>query len=126
MDLFTRIMRRLGLERQAHVIRTHLGILVPGLCIALIVGFWVARVLQVVLRWSSFGPMFNVAVRNPELIVRHSYVHAMLSTIPSLEFAFFLFSLALVLLLIRWTAENVAAYRNVQKQIQYTKHHEHI
>lgn len=126
MDLFTRIMRRLGLERQAQTIRTHLGILVPGLLIALIVGFWVARILRTVLLWSSFGPTFNIAFRNPGMIVRHSYVHSMLSSIPSLEFAFFLFSLALVLLLIRWTIQNIEAYRNVQTQINTIQCHEHI
>jgi len=125
MDLFTRIMRRLGLERQAKAIRAHLGILVPGLFIAVIMGFWVVRILYVVLRLSSFGPMFNVAFRNPELVVRHSYVNSMLSVIPSLEFSFFLFSLALVLLLIRWTTQNFEAYRSVQKEIQNTQHHEH-
>lgn len=110
------------------IIRAHLGILLPSFLAVAIVGFWIMRVLRMVLAWSSFGPMFNIAVRDPGFIVLHgnNYLFSVLSSIPSIEIALFLCSLSVVLLLIRFIVENIDEYRSVRKQIYAAQYHEHI
>ncbi len=125
--LFSRIIRRLGLERQAQVIRKHLSIIVPGLCAATIFGIWVVHVLDLVLRWSSFGPVFRVALSDPDFVALHggSFTRSVLGSVPPIELAFTFFSLAAILLLVRWMVQGIVAYRAVQQDIshQYYEHH---
>lgn len=121
-NLFVRIIRRLGLERQIQAARKHLGIIVSGLFVALAFGYWIVQILRDVLTRSDFGPFARLAITDPQNILRHSDIYAwsMLESVPAIHGALLLATIAGVLLLIRFVVRGIDAYRALKKEI-----HEH-
>jgi hypothetical protein len=119
MDLFARIMRRLGLERQLEILRQHLGIVVSGLVVAFALGVWVVHILRSVLIWSSFGSMAHLAFTDPQVVLRfgNTYVQSVAGSFPAIEIACFCATVAAILLLVRLTVNDVDVYQSVKEKI---------
>lgn len=127
MDLFARIMRRLGLERQLEVLKKHLGIVVSGLVVAFALGVWVVHILRAVLAWSSFGSMTNLAFTDPQVVVRFggTYIQSVAGSFPAIEIACFCATLAAILLLIRLTVSDVDVYQAIKEKINEQRYEHH-
>jgi hypothetical protein len=125
-NLFMRILRRLGLERQLQLLRRHLGAVIAGLAVSFVFAAWAVHILVQVLRWSSFGPFARLALTDPIAMARFRslYILSILESIPALEVALFFASLAAVLLLVRWLTRDVDTYQDLAERIN-EQHYEH-
>lgn len=127
MDLFARIMRRLGLERQLEILKKHLGIVASGLVIFIALGVWVVHILHAVLTWSSFGSMTHLAFTNPQVVLRFggTYMQSVAGSFPAIEIACFCATLGAVLWLVRLTVSDVDVYQTIKEKINEQRYEHH-
>jgi hypothetical protein len=118
--LFARIMRRLGLEQQMHVLRRNLGLVAAALitffllCVVAFVG------LRGVLAESGFGPYLSLMRSDPEIIARHwrPFVFVIFESAPGVSLAFCAASLGLFLLCVRFVVVGIEKLTSTGRSIR--------
>ena len=102
--LFSRIMRRLGLERQLVLVRRNLGVVLMSLAGAFAGTVLVVWAIRDFLRHSGFGPYLSLARSDSGFVIHHwqPFFLALSESAPAVFFAIGLFAVAGLLICIRF------------------------
>ena len=101
--LFSRIIKRLGLERQLQIIKRNLGFFVGGLVVFILLSVFAVIGLHEVLAESSFGPFVSLIFSDPSAVLKnwHSFVFSVFESVPGASLVALLFAVAVLLMFVR-------------------------
>ncbi len=118
--LFSRIMRRLGLEKQLQVVRRNFGWFLAGLFAVTLICAAATLGLRRVLAYSSFGPFAHLIISDPHTIVRywHPLAFSIAESLPGAWVLFVLVPLAAVLLLARLVSVSLSRWSALTRRIR--------
>ncbi len=122
--LFSRIMRRLGLERQLRIVKNNLGLFSVLLATFLVLSFFAFIGLKHVLAESSFGPFLSLILSDPGIVLKywHSFALSVLESVPGAYIALFLIPLALLLLFVRLVGARIEKFLLIMRSIHKHNH----
>jgi hypothetical protein len=104
--LFSRIIKRLGLEKELILVKRYLGFFAGLLVIFLFLSVFAFIGIKHVLAESSFGPFVSLILSDPGAVIKywHSFLFAAFESMPGITATALLFSLAFLALFIRLAA----------------------
>jgi hypothetical protein len=122
--LFSRIIKRLGLEKQLDVARGHLEFFVPALLVFVFLSIFAFIGLKQVLTQSSFGPFLSLIFSDPKMVLKYwqSFLLSIFESMPGAYILFFLIPLALFLLFVRLAGIYFEKLSSLIKLINKQKH----
>ncbi len=122
--LFSRIIKRLGLEKQLQIVRRHLGFFAALLGVFLFLSIFAFVGLRQVLTESSFGPYLSLILSDPGIALKYwdSFLFSIFESMPGAGIALLLTALALLLLLIKSTSSSLEKFYLVIKSIKKQKY----
>jgi len=102
--LFSRILKRLGFEKELALVRRHLKFFVSLLIIFFVLSIFAFVGARHILAESSFGLFLSLILSDPGAVIRywHSFVFAVLESAPGIAIAGLIFSLAFSILFVRF------------------------
>ena len=117
--LFSRIISRLGLERELKLVRRHLGFFSAATAIFLFLSVFAFIGLKDVLAESNFGPFLALAFSDPSIVIKywHSFSLSLFESIPGAALALLLLPLALLLLFVRFVSGSVQKFSDIMRSI---------
>ncbi len=120
--LFSRIIKRLGLEKELALVRGNLKFFTTLLVMFLILSVFAFIGVKHVLAISSFGPFIQLALSDPGVVIKywHSFLFAAFESMPGVAIAGLIFSLAFLILFIRFVVfaieKTAILIRSINKQ----------
>jgi hypothetical protein len=122
--LFSRIIKRLGLEKELAIIKRHLMIFLAFSGIFLILSIFAFIGIKHVLATSSFGPYLSLVYSDPGIVIKywHSFLFAAFESMPGIAISGFIFSLAFLALLIRFVVFAIDKTATLIKSINKQKY----
>ena len=122
--LFSRIIKRLGFEKQLDVVKRHLKFFVPALLVFVFLSIFAFIGLKQVLVQSSFGPFLSLIISDPKMVLKYwqSFLLSVFESMPGAYILFFLITLALFLLFVRSAGIYVEKLFSLTKLISKQKH----
>ncbi len=101
--LFSRILKRLGLEKQLRIVERHLGFFTGLLAVFIFLSIFAFVGLKEVFDESNLGPFLSLVFSDPGMVLKNwqSFSLSVFESMPAAYFAVFLIPLALFLLLIK-------------------------
>ena len=120
--LFSRIIKRLGLEKDMELIKTHLGFFTALFGAFLVLSVFAVIGLRQVLAESNFGPFISLVFSDPGMVLKYwqSFSLSIFESAPGFYITTVLTLSALILLFIKLTAEYLGrlslTLRAVKKQ----------
>jgi len=102
--LFSRIIKRLGLEKELAIVRGNLKFFTTLLVIFLVLSVFAFIGVKHVLATSSFGPFLYLAFSDSGIVIKywHSFTFAAFESMPGVAIAGLIFSLAFLILFVRF------------------------
>ena len=102
--LFSRIIKRLGLEKELAIVRENLKFFTTLLVMFLVLSVFAFIGIKDVLATSNFGPFLYLAFSDPGIIIKywHSFLFAAFESMPGVAIAGLIFSLAFLILFVRF------------------------
>lgn len=102
--LFSRVIKRLGLERELALVKGNLIFFSTLLVIFLVLSAFAFIGVKYVLATSSFGPFISLIFSDPSMVIKYwdNYVFAASESMPGIAIAGLIFSLAFLLLFVRF------------------------
>lgn len=102
--LFSRVIKRLGLEKELAFVRGNLRFFTILLVMFLTLSVFAFIGVKHVLATSSFGSFMSLIISDPDIVVRYwqNFVLAAFESMPGVAIASFIFSLAFLILFIRF------------------------
>lgn len=102
--LFSHIISRLGLEKELAIVQRHLKFFTVLFGIFLILSIFAFIGVKHVLATSSFGPFLYLAFSDPGVVIKywHSFLFAAFESMPGIVIAGLIFSLAFLMLFVRF------------------------
>lgn len=118
-DLFSRIIQRLGLEKELALVRGNLTFFSTLLVIFCVLSIFAFIGVRHVLAESSFGPFVALIFSDPSIVIKYwqSFLFATFESMPGMIAAGLLFSIAFLLLCIRLAAASVERFLAITKSI---------
>jgi hypothetical protein len=106
--LFSRIITRLGLEKELVLVKRYLGFFSVLLAVFIFLSFFAFIGIKQVLAESSFGLFLSLIFTDPLIVARYwkSFVLASVESVPGITFSVLFFFLACLLLFLRLTASS--------------------
>src|SRR3989344_1949146 len=122
--LFSRIIKRLGLERQLQIIKRSLGFFIGGLTVFVFLSVFAVIGLHEVLAESSFGPFVSLIFSDPAVVIKYwySFTFAAFESMPGITGMILFLSVAFFILFIRLAAFAVERFFIVIKSINKQKY----
>ncbi len=122
--LFSRIIKRLGLEKQLWIIQRRLGFFAALLAVFLFLSIFAFVGLRQVLTESSFGPYLSLMFSDPGIVLKYwdSFLFSIFESMPGTGIALLLTALALLLLLIKFASSSLEKFYLVIKSIKKQKY----
>lgn len=116
--LFTRIIKRLGIEKQLQVVRRHLGLFAVLLFVCLVLAFIAFLKLHDALMETSFGPYVAIAIHDPRLLFAyaHSFLFLLIESVPGIGISITLFLVACVMLIARYAGSAIDTWKHLTSQ----------
>jgi len=108
-DLFSRIMKRLGLEKELYLVKRHLGFFVTLLIIFSVLSVFAFIGVKQVLVESSFGFFISLIFSDPGIVIKywHSFIFSVFESMPGITATVLLLSVTSLMLFIRLAALGV-------------------
>ncbi len=102
--LFSRVIKRLGFEKELALVKGNLKFFTILLVMFLILSVFAFIGVKHILATSSFGPFLYLAFSDPSVVIRywHSFLFATFESMPGVAIAGLIFSLAFLILFIRF------------------------
>ena len=102
--LFSRIIKRLGLEKELTLVKGNLKFFTALLAMFLTLSVFALIGVKHVLATSSFGPFLYLAFSDPGIVIKywHSFLFAAFESMPGVAIAGLIFSLAFLILFVRF------------------------
>ena len=118
-DLFSRIGKRLGLEKELALIKKHVRFFIVLLLVFIILSTFAFIGVKSVLEESDFLPFLSLIFSDPGMVVKYwdSFILSVSESMPGFVFAGFIFSLAFLMLFLRFTVFAVDKISSVLKLI---------
>jgi hypothetical protein len=122
--LFSRIIKRLGLEKQLRIVRRHLGFFAALLGIFLFLSGFAFIGLRQVLAESSFGPYLSLIFSDPGIVLKYwdSFLFSIFESMPGAGIALFLVAFALLLSFVKLASSSLEKFYLVVKSIKKQKY----
>ncbi len=122
--LFSRIIKRLGLEKELVLVQSNLKFFGTLLAVFLVLSVFAAIGVRHILAESSFGSYVSLALSDPGVAVKywHSFVFALFESTPGMTAAALLLSVAFLLLFIRLVAFSIEKLSVITKAIHKQKY----
>lgn len=122
--LFSRIIKRLGLEKELALVKANLKFFGTLLAVFLVLSIFAAIGIKHVLAESSFGSYISLAFSDPSIVVKywHSFMFAAFESTPGMTATVLLFSVAFLLLFIRLAAFSIEKLSIITKSINKQKY----
>ena len=122
--LFSRIIKRLGLEKELTLVKGNLKFFTALLSIFLILSVFAFIGVKHVLAESSFGPFVSLIFSDPGVVIKywHSFTFAAFESMPGITGMILFLSVAFFILFIRLAAFAVERFFIVIKSINKQKY----
>ena len=122
--LFDRIIKRLGLEQQLHIVRRHLGFFTGALAVFSVLSIFAFVGLKEVLKHSSFGPFISLIFTDPGMVLKywHSYTLLVLESVPGADALGFLAAIGFLLLFLKFASRYFEKLSSINKIIKKYGH----
>ena len=122
--LFSRIIKRLGLEKELALVKGNLKFFTALLVIFLTLSVFALIGVKHVLAESSFGPFISLIFSDPGVVIKHwhSFTFAVFESIPGITGMALFLSVAFLVLFIRLAAFAVERFFMVIKSINKQKY----
>lgn len=119
-SLFSRIIKRLGLEKQLRVVKRHLGFSTVILAFFIILSVFTVIGLKHELAESNFGPLISLVFSDPDAVLKywHSFILSFFESAPTIAIFTFLFTLALITFFIRYVIVYLEKFLLLLKSIR--------
>ena len=123
-SLFSRIIKRLGLEKELALIKGNLKFFSTLLVIFLVLSVFAFIGVKYVLAESSFGPFISLMFSDPGVVIKywHSFTFAAFESMPGITAAALFLSVAFMILFIRLAAFAVERFFIIIKSINKQKY----
>jgi hypothetical protein len=104
--LFSRVMKRLGLEKEMALVKRHLGFFVALFIIFLVLSVFAYVGIKQVLAESSFGPFVSLLFSDPAIVIKYwqNFILATFESMPGVATTALFLSMAFLLLFVRFSA----------------------
>lgn len=104
--LFSRIIKRLGFEKELALVKGNLKFFTTLLVVFLLLSAFAFIGIKHVLAESSFGPFISLIFSDPSMVIKYwrSFMFATFESMPGITAAGLLFSVAFLILFIRLSA----------------------
>jgi hypothetical protein len=105
-DLLSRVIKRLGFEKELVLIKRHLKFFSMLFAVFLVLSIFAFIGVEHVLQESSFGPFLSLLFSDPGIIIKywHSFMFAAFESVPGVTISALLFSIAFLMLFMRLIA----------------------
>ena len=122
--LFSRIIKRLGLEKQLRIVRQRLGFFTVLLGVFLFLSIFAFIGLRQVLAESSFGPYLSLIFSDPGIVLKYwdSFLFSVFESMPGTGITLFLTALALLLFLVKLASLSLEKFHLMIKSIKKQKY----
>ena len=122
--LFSRIIKRLGLEKELAIVKSNLKFFTTLLVTFLILSVFAFIGVKHVLATSSFGPFLYLAFSDPGIVIKywHSFMFAAFESMPGVVIAGLIFSLAFLILFVRFAVFAIEKTATLIKSINKQKY----
>ncbi len=122
--LFSRIIKRLKLERQLRIVQKHLGFFAVLLGVFLFLSIFAFVGLKQVLAESSFGPYLSLVFSDPGIVLKYwnSFLFSVFESMPGTGIALFLTAFAFLLLLVKLASSSLEKFYLVVKSVRKQKY----
>ena len=122
--LFSRIIRRLGLEIQIFVVKEHLSVFVVLLIVFVVLSVFAVIGLKYALAKSGFGPYLSLVFSDPGAVIKywHSFILSVFESMPSSMIFLVLLGAALILLAVRLICTALEKLFSLKKSISRQLH----
>ncbi len=123
-DLFPRIIKRLGLEKELILVKKNAEFFSVLLIIFIVLSVFAFIGVKSVLKESGFLPFFSLVFSDPGMVVNYwdSFLFLIFESAPGFLFAGFIFSFALVMLFARFVFFAIDKIFNTLKLITNQKY----
>jgi len=121
--LFSRIIKRLGFEKQLLVIKRNLGFFVGGFVVFVFLSVFAIIGLREVLSKSSFGPFIFLVFSDPWIVFKnwHSFSFSIFESVPGFNLVALLLAIAVLLMFIRLASLYLNKFLEIIKKINKQK-----
>ncbi|TSC91740.1 MAG: hypothetical protein CEN90_204 [Parcubacteria group bacterium Licking1014_17] len=121
--LFSRIIRRLGLEKRIRLVKRHLGVFIAAAAVFLFLSIFAFIGLKEVLSESSFGPYLSLIYSDPGIVIKYwqSFILSLLESMPGSSIVIFLIPLTFVLLFVKFVGSNYEKFVSLIKSTRNKK-----
>lgn len=122
--LFSRVIKRLGLEKELSLVKGNLKFFATLLVMFLILSVFAVIGVKHVLVTSSFGPFLYLAFSDPSVVIKywHSFMFAAFESMPGVAIAGLIFSLAFLMLFVRFAVFAIEKTAILMKSINKQKY----
>ena len=120
--LFSRIIRRLGLEKELALVKRHIEFFGTLFAVFAVLSIFAYIGVRQMLAESSFGHLTSLLFSDPDIAVKywHSFIFAAFESMPGVAIAGLIFSLAFLMLFIRFIVfaieKTTILIRSINKQ----------
>ena len=123
-SLFSRIIKRLGLEKELALVKANLKFFGALLGVFLVLSVFAVIGIKHFLAESSLGSYISLAFSDPSIVVKywHSFMFATFESTPGMMATALLFSVAFLLLFIRLVAFSIEKLSVITKSINKQKY----
>lgn len=123
-DIFSRITKRLGLEKQLILTKKYLGIFLVSSIVFIILSIFASIGLKNLLEQSSFIEFSSLLFSDPDMVVKYwrSFLLSTVESFPGLAIAGFVLSVAFCMLFVRFfvfATEKLSSILNLIKKQKY-------
>ena len=121
--LFSRIIKRLKLEKQLRIVQRRLGFFAVLLGVFLFLSIFAFVGLKQVLAESGFGPYLSLIFSDPGIVLKYwdSFLLSVFESMPGAGIAIFLAALALLLLLVKLASSSLEKFYLVVKSVRKSR-----
>lgn len=122
--LFSRIIKRLGLEKELAVVRKHRGFFIGFFLIFSVLSVLAVVGLKSILSESSFGPYLSLIFSDPEIVITYwkSYLLSVFESMPGGMISVTFASVAFLLITARLTVTTMEKISEIRKSIKEQYH----
>ena len=123
-DLFERIIKRLGLEKELSLIKRNMRFFSVLSVIFIVLSIFAFIGVKSVLREYSVMPFLSFIFSDPDIVIKywHSFLFSIFESIHGFAFAGFIFSIAFLLLFIRFVFFAIDKILSILKLINKQKY----
>jgi hypothetical protein len=118
--LFSLVIRRLGLEKQLHLVKRNFGVFAAVFLFVLVLAVFAFISLRAVLARSSFGPFLSLVFSDPRFVLKNwrSFALSVFESMPGGSLFLFLISASFFMLVLRLVSRYAERLLSLMKSVR--------